>query len=86
MSVIGITKLGYFKGRNFRVPKKNAKFLTKTFAFGEFWNKFRGKNFDKSKKSSFSREKAFASKQQKDIREMFCVAKRKKETQVTVIE
>ena len=34
-----------FAGRNFRVSKKNAKYLTKTFAFGDFWNKFRGKNF-----------------------------------------
>ena len=40
----------YFKGRNFRGQKlsrslKNAKFLTKTFAFFDFKNKFSGKNF-----------------------------------------
>ena len=45
----------YFKSRNFRGQKlsrakKNAKFLTKTFAFGEFWDKFCGKNFRESKK------------------------------------
>ena len=67
--------------------EKNAKFLTKTSAFGEFWNNFHGKTFrEKKKRSSFLCEKTFASKQQKDIREIFCMAKRKKETQVIAIE
>ena len=34
-----------FAGINFRVSKKNAKYLTTFFAFGDFWNKFCGKNF-----------------------------------------
>ena len=53
-----------FAGRNFRVTKKtrdekNAKLLTKTLANDGFWDKLRGKNFAKRKKSSFSREKNF---------------------------
>ena len=49
-----------FAGINFRV-KKNAKYLTKTFTFGNFWNKFLRKNFREFK----IREMLAASKKKK---------------------
>ena len=50
-------------GIKFCLSKKNTKYLTKTFAFGDFWKKFCGKNFREFK----IREMLAASKKKKSV-------------------
>ena len=46
-------------GRNFGVLEKMLNFSQKIMAFGELWNKFHGKNFDKyTEKACFRVKKA----------------------------
>ena len=37
--------ISYFRWHQLLRVKKKAKYLTKTFAFGDFWKEFCGKNF-----------------------------------------
>jgi len=45
------------------MSKKNAKFLTKTFAVADFWNRFRGKNLREFKIKKLKRENTFENDQ-----------------------